>query len=130
MFHTPCRIRKAVADNMEVVDIDGSYLYIECKRLEVSGMSTATLDLPSSPPIHGWENLTETNAAELGQKIPYVSNGIVYTYLARQTCQDNGQSTFLALARGFTHWESGRVNTISINVHNPTTCHVKSVMQP
>ena len=31
-------------------------------------MSTATLDLPSSPPIHGWENLTETNAAELDQK--------------------------------------------------------------
>lgn len=124
------RIRKAVADNMDVVDIDGSYLYKKYKRLKVSGQSTPTLNLPSSPPIHGWENLTETNAAELGQKIPYVSNGIVYTYLAQQTCQDNGQSTFRALARGFTHWESGRVSTISINVCNLTNCHVKSVMQP
>ena len=130
MFHTPYRIRKAVADNVEVVDVDGSYLHRKCKRIEESGMSTPTLNLPLSPPIHGWENLTEANAAELGQKIPYVSNGIVYTYLARQTCQDNGQSSFRALTQGFTHWKSCRVNTISINVCNPTNCHVKSVMQP
>ena len=53
---------------MDVVDIDGSYLYKKYKRLEVSGQSTPTINLPSSPPIHGWENLTETNAAELGKK--------------------------------------------------------------
>lgn len=62
------------------------HTYIKNARLEVSGMSSTTLNLPSSPPMHGWENLTEANAPELGQKIPYVSNGIVYTCLARQTC--------------------------------------------
>ena len=35
MFHTPYRIQKAVADDMENVDIDGSYLHRKCKRLEV-----------------------------------------------------------------------------------------------
>ena len=66
-----------------------------------------TLNLPSSPPIHGWENLTETNAAKLGQKIPYVMVLCIHTLLDKLA---KTQSTFRALARGFTHWESGRVH--------------------
>ena len=93
-------------------------------------MSTATLDLPSSPPISGWETVSETNAAEISQKIPRVTNGTVYTYLARQTTQADGQSTFRALTRGYVHWASGRVSTISVNVQHPINCHVQSVMKP
>lgn len=124
------RIRQAKTDDLEVVDVDGSYLYKKCQRLEKRGMSTAALDLPSSPPVSGWEIVSETNAAVLSQKLPYVTNGTVYTYLARQTCQDSGLGTFRALTRGYTHWASGRISTISINVQHPTNCHVQSVMKP
>ena len=93
-------------------------------------MPTDNLELPSSPPLSGWETVSETNAAELSQKLPYVTSGTVYTYLARQTGQSNGQNTFRALDRGYTHWASGRVSTISINVHHPINCHVQSVMKP
>ena len=93
-------------------------------------MSTATMELPSSPPVSGWETVSETNAAVLSKKLPCVTSGTVYTYLARQTGQSNGQITFRALTRGYIHWASGRVNTISINVQHPINCHVQSVMKP
>lgn len=50
--------------------------------------------------------------------------------LARQTTQASGQSTFRALTRGYVHWASGRVSTISVNVQHPINCHVQSVMKP
>ena len=93
-------------------------------------MPTATLDLPSSPPISGWEMISETNTTKISQKIPCVTHGTVYTYLARQTSQANGQNTFRALTRGYVHWASGRVSTISVNVQHPINCHVQSVMKP
>ena len=66
-------------------------------------MSIATLDLPSSPPISGWEIVSKANAAEISQKVPRVTNGTVYTYHAQQTTQASGQSTFRALTRGYAH---------------------------
>ena len=52
-----------------IVD-DGSYLYKKVQRLERSGMTTATLDLPLPPPISGWETTSETNATEINKKYP------------------------------------------------------------
>ena len=66
-------------------------------------MSIVTLDFPSSPPIFGWEIVSEANAAEISQKVPSVTNGPVYTYLAQQTIQASGQSTFRALTRRYVH---------------------------
>ena len=93
-------------------------------------MSIAPPNLPTSPPISGWETISETNAAHLSQKMPCITNGLVYTYLSQQTSHDNGESTFRALTRGFTHWKSGRIHTISISVQHPVYCHVQSTMKP
>ena len=60
-----------------IVDVDGSYLYKIRQRLEKRGMSTAALEFPSSPPVSGWETVCETNAAEISQKLPCVTNGTV-----------------------------------------------------
>ena len=46
------------------------------------------------------------------------------TYLARQTGQSNGQNTFRALTRGYTHWASSQVNKI------PLIVMWQSVMKP
>ena len=37
---------------------------------------------------------------------------------------------FRALTRGFTHWSSGRMDRIKVNLHNPEFCHVKCTMTP
>ena len=118
------RIRKAIVDKAEVVDVDGSYLYKMFQRLEKQGRSTPNLELLSSPLMSGWETVSEINAAELSKKL---TNGTVYTYLALQT---NGQNTFRALTRGYIHWASGHVSTVSVNVQHPINCHVQSVMKP
>ena len=47
------RIHKAVADKAVVVDVDGSFLYKKCKRLEKRGRSRPDLDLSASPPLSG-----------------------------------------------------------------------------
>ena len=59
------RIRKAVKDNVEIVDVDGSYLYKKVQQLEATGMNIAPLDLPTSPPISGWETISESNVAHI-----------------------------------------------------------------
>lgn len=92
-------------------------------------MTTACPDLPSSP-ISGWENITDTNVTHMSQTIPCITNGLVYTYLAQHTSNDKGESTFRALTRGYTHWKSGRIHTISVNTQHPLFCHVKSTMKP
>ena len=35
-----------------------------------------------------------------------------------------------ALSRGFTHWASGRLEHLEININNPSYCHVRSNMKP
>ena len=57
------RICKAVKDNVEIVDVDGSYLYKKVQQLEATGMSIAPLYLLTSPPISGWETISESNVA-------------------------------------------------------------------
>ena len=86
---------------MYVVDVDGSCLYKKCQRLEKRSRSRPDLNLSPSPPLSGWETVSETNAAMLSKKLPYVTNGTVYTYLALQTGQSNGQNAFRASTRGY-----------------------------
>ena len=82
-YYIPCtnRVRNAIKDNVEIVDVDGSYLYRKIKRLETTGMNIAPPNHPTSLPISGWETISETNAAHLSQKMPCITNGLVYTYL-------------------------------------------------
>ena len=102
-------IHQAVKDGTQIVDVDGSYMYKKCKKLEDSGQTVAPLDPPSAP-ICGWEPATETNATEVGKKIPCVTSGTVYTYLANHVHKNGGEGTFRALMQGYTHWASGRID--------------------
>lgn len=110
------------------MDLDGSYLYKKCQRLEDSGLVVATLDHPSAP-ITGWEPVNEANANIIAEKIPRVTSGTVYTYVARHTGRDSGEGTFRALLRGYTHWASGRIDRLEVNLQHPKYCHVRSVMK-
>ena len=73
-------IRKAVKDNVETVDVDGSYLYKKVQQLEATGLSIAPLDLPTSPPNFGWETISESNVAHISQKMPCITNGLLCTH--------------------------------------------------
>ena len=124
-----CRIHQAIKDNTEVVDVDGSYLYKKSKRLEDAGGLVAPLDPPSSP-VTGWETVTEVNASDLAKNIPYVTSGVIYTYLSTHSGRESGEGTFRALTRGYTHWASGRIDRMEVNNQNPEYCHVRSNMKP
>jgi len=113
------RIHKAQDDGEEVMDVDVSYLYNKIQWLNNSGVYTEPPDLPLSALISGWEELTEAKIGEVSTKLPCVTSGMVYSYFAKETCQDDGGSTFRALARGYTHWDAGHINTISVNLQHP-----------
>lgn len=56
----------------------------------------------------------------------------VYVYLASGAGCDleKQEGTFRALTRGYTHWASGRISQIEVNLENPMYCHVRSTMSP
>lgn len=56
--------------------------------------------------------------------------GTVYTYLAEGIGRRQQGGTFRALARGYTHWASGRMDKLEINTKTPGYCHVRCCMQP
>jgi len=112
------------------VDVDGSCLYKKVQQLNNSGEYTEPPDLPSSAPVSGWEPITEANINEVSQKLPCVTSGMVYSYLANETRQDDGRSTFRALARGYIQWSSGRIQMMSVNLQHPINCHIESTMRP
>ena len=139
---------------MEVVDVDGSYLYRKHKVVADAGMRVAPLPLPS-PPLSGWESVSQENVAEVAKKVPHVTSGwyvqahryassarlhayisslcnvgVVYTYLASGAGRSAGEGTFRALTRGFIHWQSGRIDKLEVNVQHPLFCHVRSQMKP
>ena len=56
----------------------------------------------------------------------------MYVYVASGAGRDVGkqEGTFRALMRGYTHWASGRISQIEVNLENPMYCHVRSTMTP
>lgn len=56
---------------------------------------------------------------------------MVYAYLAEGVGQSvAADGAFRALSRGYTHWASGRLDKLEVNINNPKYCHVRSVMKP
>ena len=121
LFH--CSIHQAIRDNAPIVDVDGSYLYKKSKRFENSGRIVALLYSPSTP-ITGWEIVTEVIANIIAKKIPCVTTGTIYTYLSAHASRGGVDGTFRALTRGYTHWASGRIDRLEVDVQHPQYCHV------
>ena len=67
------RIHDALQQNLDVVDVDGSYLYRKEQQLISQGIRTLPLSLPSVP-LTGWEVVTADNYKE--KKVPRVISGM------------------------------------------------------
>lgn len=62
--------------------------------------------------------------------ICFIPVGLVYTYLAGHVGGAGDEGAFRALACGYTHWASGRLQELQVNTNNPLYCHVRCVMSP
>ena len=69
------RIEEAKCQQLPVVDVDGSYLYKKQQSLLQSGVAVALL-APPSPPLSGWEAVTEGSVATIAKKVPCVTSGM------------------------------------------------------
>lgn len=56
--------------------------------------------------------------------------GLLYSYLAAHVDRSDSEGAFRALTRGYTHWASGRLEQLSVNINNPKYCHVRATMKP
>jgi hypothetical protein len=103
MHTVTLRVREAVKEGCRVIDVDGSYLYRKHQQMKQQSRNVAPLGLPP-PPVSGWELVCEDNHRDISSRIPKVTQGTVYTYLAegvgRKVSEQGG--TFRALARGYT----------------------------
>ena len=82
------RIEQAKSEQLPIVDVDGSYLYRKQQTITQSGIAVAPLP-PPSPPLSGWEVVTNGNVQTMASKIPVVTSGtgIVHiTFIAIYTC--------------------------------------------
>ena len=59
--------------NLDIVDVDGSYLYRKKQQLVSQGIRTLPLSLPSVP-LTGWEVVTADNYKE--KNVPRVMSGM------------------------------------------------------
>ena len=76
-----CRIREAKQSGDKVVDVDGSYLWRKYQRVSENGVSVFPVGAPS-PPLTGWESVTEANHKEYADKIPQVTAGLNGNYIS------------------------------------------------
>ena len=60
----------------------------------------------------------------------YQHAGTLYSYWAEGVGRSGGEGAFRALARGYVHWASGRMEKLEINIQNPLFCHVRCTMKP
>ena len=54
----------------------------------------------------------------------------MYTYLAGHVGHTGDHGAFRALARGYAHWASGRLQQMEVNTNHPNFCHVRCIMRP
>lgn len=123
------RIRQAILDRKGVIDIDGSYLPRKHRDLCASGVPCDPLPLPSQPPL-GWKVIESSNHEQMAKHIPAIFPSTLYQYLAEGVGNVGGKGAFRALTRGYIHWASGRMTSLSFNDCNPDYCHVRCDMRP
>ena len=115
------RIEQAKSKQLPLVDVDGSYLYRKQQTITQSGIAVAPLP-PPSPPLSGWEVVTDGNVQTMASKIPVVASGtgIVHTtFMAIYTCIHVYMYILLPPAfrdtifpLGLWHWPQGNARCI------------------
>lgn len=68
------RIHNAIAEKLPIIDVDGSYLYRKQQALLHSGVQVAPLP-PPTPPLAGWEVVTDSNVDTVSASIPPITSG-------------------------------------------------------
>ena len=68
------RIHEAVAEGLQIVGVDGSYLHRKQQSLKHSSVQVAPLP-PLPPPLAGWEIVTDSNVDTISVNIPIVTSG-------------------------------------------------------
>ena len=63
-----------MAEGLQIVDVDGSYLHRKQQSLQRSGVQVAPLP-PPRPPLAGWEIVTDSNVDTVSVNIPVVTSG-------------------------------------------------------
>ena len=63
-----------MTERLEIVDVDGSYLYRKQQSLQQSEIQVAPLP-PPAPPLAGWEVITDRNVITVSVSIPVVTSG-------------------------------------------------------
>ena len=141
-------MREAINASTAIVDVDGSYLYKKHKSLTEAGHRLAPLT-PPAPPPSGWVTISSENYQAVAPNLPTVTagqftinhfqnhlrfqhclTGLVYTYLTGHVGWSGDEGAFRALTRGYTHWASGRLDQLTVNINNPKHCHVCATMKP
>ena len=120
------RIRTTIKEKAKIISVDGFDLYKKSKRLQEMGLVTFPLPTPAAP-LSGWE---ENKAGSVGAKVPRVTADALYKYLSSHFGPDYSDGTFRALAQGYTHWSSGRIDNLEVNIQHPVLCHIRSTMNP
>ena len=121
------RIREAQEKGVTVVDVDGSYCEKKCRRLLEMGVDVPQLSLPSDLPPQGWTEITEKNFEQWSTKLPNVTSGELYRYLAKGVGHGHEpQGVFWALTRGYNFWASGRIQAVFANINNPKVCFIRA----
>ena len=145
------RVNQAQQERTAVVDVDGSYLYRKYRSLTEAGVQVSLPACPSVP-LTGWNPVNEETCQAIAPSIPRVTSGkqidccvyihcdkwpffcccvgLVYTYLAGHVGRTGDQGAFRALAHGYTHWSSGRLEEMDVNTNHPEYCHVQCTMTP
>lgn len=133
----------------DVVDVDGSYIYKKYLKLVkqllpsnlhdhllVVGWPSVNKITSTIPPVmSGLYLLCVMKSSVLpivGEYyIIFYISGLVYTYLTGHVGRrTNLEGAFRALKRRYTHWASGRVDKVEVNINHPEYCHVRSTMKP
>lgn len=80
------RIQQVKSEQLPVIDVDGSYMYRKEQSLLESGVVVAPQGAPS-PPLSGWETVSNASVKSIAPKVPVVTSGIsTYTKKLRSTC--------------------------------------------
>ena len=64
------------SEELPIVNVDGSYLFRKQQSLCQPGPSV--VPPPPSPPLSGWEPVTEANVGTISQKVPRVTSGLCF----------------------------------------------------
>ena len=121
------RVRKAKADRVEVIDVDGTYLERKRQKLLSANINVAPLPHPAFP-LHGWTTVEESNSKDIAKQLTtyYFTNISLHLPCRRCWKQQgfNGLSSFEERLRALGIWR------MEVQTRHQNFAFIRSVMIP